>query len=77
LVGSNRRVIDLRMPHLASLLREELAEALGQRGLVLAAQRCLPVAELARHLTPEHRVLDINGWPELRQTRAVYEGFCW
>ena len=30
-----------------------------------------------KKLTPEHRVLDINGWPELQTLPVKYEGFCW
>jgi len=77
LMGSNRRVIDVKMPHLASLLKDELAVALGKKGLVIAAQKCASIEELQRHLTAEHHLLDLNGWPELRLASAHYEGFCW
>jgi hypothetical protein len=65
------------MPHLASLLHADLSAALGQGGLVVAAQKCVSVEELAPCLTPQHRVLDVNGWPELAQLPVPYEGFCW
>jgi GDP-mannose 6-dehydrogenase len=77
LVGSNKRVIDTRMPHLASLLKTDLAEAIGPRSLIVAAQRCASLAELRKLVTPQHRVLDVNGWPELQSLPAKYEGFCW
>ncbi len=77
LVGSNKRMIDIRMPHLASLLREDLGEALGSEGLVVAAQACADVAELGRRLTERHHVLDINGWPGLKEICSHYQGFCW
>ena len=77
LVGSNKRVIDTKMPHLASLLKTDLHEALGQQGLVVAAQKCAPIAELKKFITPRHQVLDVNGWAELKQLSAKYEGFCW
>lgn len=77
LVGANKRVIDTRMPHLANLLHADLASAVGDAGLIVAAQRCVPVEDLARVVTPRHRVLDINGWPELRRLPIPYEGFCW
>jgi GDP-mannose 6-dehydrogenase len=77
LVGANKRVIDLKMPHLASLLRTDLDAAVGRRGLLVAAQRCVPVDELRRHLTADHQLLDVNGWPELRSLPCRYEGFCW
>jgi GDP-mannose 6-dehydrogenase len=77
LVGSNRRMIDTRLPRLAALLEPDLASALGQQGLVVAAQRCVTVEQLRPFVTPRHRVLDVNGWPELRELPAKYEGFCW
>ncbi|MEW6159196.1 MAG: nucleotide sugar dehydrogenase [Verrucomicrobiota bacterium] len=77
LIGSNKRVIDEKMPHLASLLHTDLASALGQQGLIVAAQRCVEVEALAPLLTPGHQILDVNGWPELRALPANYEGFCW
>lgn len=77
LLGSNRRVIDLKMPHLASLLKENLKDALGVEGLVIAAQKCATIAELTPHITARHHVLDVNGWPELRTLPCRYEGLCW
>ncbi len=77
LVGSNKRFIDTKMPHLASLLHEDLALAAGQQGLIVATQRCASMADLAKVVTSRHRILDVNGWPELQQLAAKYEGFCW
>jgi hypothetical protein len=50
---------------------------LGQQGVVLAAQKCASIAELKKVVTPRHRVLDVNGWPELRELPGKYEGLCW
>jgi GDP-mannose 6-dehydrogenase len=77
LVGSNKRMIDTKMPHLATLLSPDLRGAIGSQGLVLAAQRCAPIDELKKFITAKHHILDINGWPELRELPAKYEGFCW
>jgi GDP-mannose 6-dehydrogenase len=77
LVGANKRVIDTRMPHLASLLHRDLASALGRAGLIVASQPVASAAELRAAVTPDHAVLDVNGWPELRDLGIPYEGFCW
>jgi len=77
LVGSNKRLIDTKMPHLASLLHDDLALATGQQGLIVAAQRCASIADLGKVITSRHRILDVNGWPELQQLAVKYEGFCW
>ena len=77
LVGANKRVIDTKMPHLASLLQADLKSAVGTQGLILAAQQVASVDELKKLVTPRHQVLDVNGWPELRELPCRYDGFCW
>lgn len=77
LVGANKRVVDVHMPHLASLLKTDLREAVGERGVIVAAQRCASAEDLQKCVTPAHRVIDVNGWSELRGLPAHYEGFCW
>jgi len=77
LVGANKRVIDTRMPHLASLLCSDLPRAIGRRGLVVVAQKCAPLSELTQVVTPDHVVLDVNSWPELKELPSRYVGFCW
>jgi GDP-mannose 6-dehydrogenase len=77
LVGANKRVVDAQMPHLASLLKPDLASALGDRGIVVAAQKCASVAELKKVVSSQHHVIDVNGWLELRELPSRYEGFCW
>jgi GDP-mannose 6-dehydrogenase len=77
LVGANKRVIDTKMPHLASLLHADLGSAIGRRGLLIVSQKCAALADLAQYLTPGHAVLDVNGWTELKGLPVQYEGFCW
>lgn len=77
LVGSNKRLIDVRMPHLASLLKKSLPEALGEKGMVIVSQKCVELSELEKHIRPEHQVLDVNGWTELKLLPVKYHGFCW
>ncbi|MBL9138903.1 MAG: UDP-glucose/GDP-mannose dehydrogenase family protein [Verrucomicrobiales bacterium] len=77
LVGANKRLIDTRMPHLANLLHADLGQALGSRGLIVAAQQVVPAEELAKWLTSDHAILDVNGWTALRQLPCSYHGFCW
>lgn len=77
LVGANKRVVDVQMPHLASLLKPDLKSALGDRGVVIAAQKCAALDELNQLVTQQHHFIDVNGWPELRGLASHYEGFCW
>ncbi|HSH17336.1 MAG TPA: UDP binding domain-containing protein, partial [Verrucomicrobiae bacterium] len=77
LIGSNKRLIDVRMPHLASLLKADLGEALGERGLIIAALPVATIDELKGQVRPDHEVLDVNGWPGLEELPVRYHGFCW
>jgi GDP-mannose 6-dehydrogenase len=77
LVGANKRVIDVRMPHLANLLKADLSSALGSQGVVIAAQKCASIEDLAKVVTAEHHVIDVNGWDALKELPAQYAGFCW
>ena len=77
LVGANKRVIDVRMPHLAELLKGDLASAIGSQGVVVAAQKCADVDELSKLVNDNHRVIDVNGWTGLNDVSCSYEGFCW
>jgi GDP-mannose 6-dehydrogenase len=77
LVGSNKQAGERKMPHLAALLRPDLQSALGDGGLIVAAHRCLSIQEIRPFITSSHRILDVNGWPELRALPVPYEGFCW
>jgi len=43
-----------------------LKNALGEQGVVIAAQKCAPIDQLAALLTQKHQVLTSTAWPELR-----------
>lgn len=77
LMGSNKRVVDVTLPHLAQLLHADLKSALTGAGTIVAAQRCAAPEEIAACVTPDQTILDVNGWPELAGLAAKYEGFCW
>ena len=77
LIGVNMQVIQDKLPGFAGLLCSSLADAMGRHGLIVAAQKCVTIDELRPHVTSQHRVLDINGWPELKTLPATYDGFCW
>ncbi len=76
-VGENRHNIMRRMPHLAKLLVGHPSVALPECDVVVAAHRNISADELGALLTPDHRVIDVNGWDALRASGACVEGLCW
>lgn len=77
LVGANEAEIQRRMPHLASLLRDDPREVVETSELIVASQKCVPVADLAAWAQPDQAVLDVNGWRDLAGLAWQYEGLCW
>ncbi len=77
LTGSNAAIIRDRLPQLETLLCAELADAITPSDCIVVAQPVAPLAELARHVTANQRIIDVNGWPNLQRLPARYEGFCW
>lgn len=77
LIGRNKTLIDTKMPHLSSLLRDKLSDAVDSEGIIVAAQKCVSLDALSHIVTERHLIVDINGWAELRQLPCRYEGFCW
>ncbi len=77
LVGANEAEIQRRMPHLASLLRDDPREVIESSELIVASQKCVPVADLAAWARPDQAVLDVNGWRDLAGLGWQYEGLCW
>ena len=77
LIGANEAEIQRRMPHLASLLKEDVREVVEGSDLIVASQKCAPVADLAKMVRADQCVIDVNGWRELRELPWTYEGLCW
>jgi len=77
LVGANEAEIQRRMPHLASLLCATAGEVLDGSDLIVASQACAAIDSLRPHVQPHHHVIDVNGWPALKELPCGYEGLCW
>ena len=65
------------MPHLASLLREDVREVVRESDVIVASQRCAPVEALREVAREGQALVDVNGWRELRELPWKYEGLCW
>ena len=76
LIGASRTLVEEKLPSLEQLMRSELPEALGERGVVVASNRCVPVEEIRRLAGPDHHIIDATCWPEL-ESLPNQEGICW
>jgi GDP-mannose 6-dehydrogenase len=79
LIGSNRDYIERAIPHIGSLLCQDLADALRTAEAVVIATRGIPRDELLKHLRPDHFVIDLVNLEKSRRPvlNENYEGICW
>jgi GDP-mannose 6-dehydrogenase len=59
LMGANKAYIDRELPHIASLLVDDLAILLARSEVVVAATRSSHYAEAIRQLRPEQKLVDL------------------
>lgn len=77
LIGANEAEIQRRMPHLASLLKEDAQAVVEESDLIVASQKCVSLEDLTAWVKPQQSVIDVNGWRELKTLPWGYEGLCW
>ena len=78
LIGSNRDYIEKTIPHIGSLLENDLSEILKNAEVVIVATRGISREELQQHLRSEQIVLDfVNLEADRRPAGTQYEGICW
>jgi GDP-mannose 6-dehydrogenase len=78
LIGSNREYIEHAIPHIGSLLEDDLGQILKGAEVVVIGTRGISRDQLQTHLRPDHIVLDLVNLERARRpTAANYEGICW
>lgn len=78
LIGANRRFIEESIPHIASLMTEDLGELVRQADVLVVSMKTPEVLQaLAAHTRPEQLLLDIAVLPDRNAHRAEYLGVCW
>jgi GDP-mannose 6-dehydrogenase len=78
LIGANRRFIEETIPHIASLMTEDLAELVRRSDVLVVSMKTPEVLQaLAAHTRPEQLLLDITVLPDRNAHRAEYLGVCW
>jgi GDP-mannose 6-dehydrogenase len=78
LVGANRRYIEESIPHIGSLMRDDLAEVVGASDIIIVgmSDRDL-IAEVGPYTRREQLILDLVNVPERAGLRGRYRGICW
>jgi GDP-mannose 6-dehydrogenase len=78
LLGANRRFIEQHVPHIGSLMREEIESVIGQSDvLVVGLNDTRSFEALARHVREDQILLDLVNIPRREALRCKVMGLCW
>jgi GDP-mannose 6-dehydrogenase len=79
LIGSNRQYIEEVIPHIGSLLCQDLETALAHAEVVVIGTRGIDRATLSRQVKPGQIVLDLVNLEKSRRVEhnGSYQGICW
>jgi GDP-mannose 6-dehydrogenase len=78
LIGSNRRYIEETIPHIASLMTDDLSKLVREAEVLVVSMKTPEVLQaLSAHTRPEQLLLDIAVLPDRTAHRAEYIGVCW
>ncbi len=78
LLGANRRYIEQHLPHIGSLIRNDIAAVIAESDvLVIGLGDGAVVAALGKHTRPEQIIVDLIKVPDRKAMRGQYVGLCW
>jgi GDP-mannose 6-dehydrogenase len=78
LLGANRRFIEQHVPHIGSLMREDIESVIdGSDLLVVGLSNASLFETLARHVREDQFVLDLVNIPQREALRGKVVGLCW
>jgi GDP-mannose 6-dehydrogenase len=78
LLGANRRFIEQHLPHIGSLMREDIECVIGESDiLVVGLNDTRTLEALASHVREDQIVLDLVNIPRREALRGNVVGLCW
>ena len=78
LLGANRRFIEQHVPHLGSLLRNDIEGVIAESDLLVVGLSDPGIFEmLSQHLREDQTVLDLVNIPQRSALRGNVVGLCW
>jgi len=78
LLGANRRFIEQHVPHIGSLMREDIENVIGESDVLVVGLSDEKIFEaLGRHVREDQLVLDLVNIPRRENLRGKVMGLCW
>jgi GDP-mannose 6-dehydrogenase len=78
LLGANKGFIDMRLPHIAEMMKETLVDVTSEcETIVIGLASAEIFSELKDHISDRHYLLDLVGIPNRNSLPCRVEGLCW
>jgi GDP-mannose 6-dehydrogenase len=78
LVGANRRYVEDSIPHIGSLMRDDLSRLIEESEVLVIGLRNPTVLQaLEEGCRPDHFVLDLVNIPNRGRVKGTFRGVCW
>jgi GDP-mannose 6-dehydrogenase len=77
LVGANKRFIEEHIPHLSSLLVENIGELVAASEVIVIGYQSPEFARAIRDVRPDQIIIDLARVAKEVNTPGVYDGICW
>ena len=78
LLGANRRFIEQHVPHIGSLMREDIESVIGESDVLVVGLSDAKIFDaLARHVREDQMILDLVNIPKRESLRGRLVGLCW
>ena len=78
LLGANRRFIEQHLPHIGSLMREDIESVISESDVLVVGLSDKKIFEaLGRHVREDQLVLDLVNIPRREALRGKVVGLCW
>jgi GDP-mannose 6-dehydrogenase len=78
LIGANRRFIEESIPHIASVMTDDIERLVREADVLVVASRTPEVlVTLQAYTRPEQLLLDVAVLPDREAHQARYRGVCW
>jgi GDP-mannose 6-dehydrogenase len=77
LIGANRRFIEEHIPHLSSLLVENINDLAAEADVIVVGYQSPEFAQVIQSLRADQTVIDLARLAKQVTTPARYEGICW
>ena len=78
LLGANRRFIEQHVPHIGSLMREQIENVIGESDILVVGLSDAKIFEaLARHVREDQIIIDLVNIPQRHALHGKVTGLCW